>query len=107
MTHNSSTSCKNAFSDRTYQHAMLYIPEGTCGKAVYDGDWYQFNNIRETAMKAESLSPSRAYTLMDTKTFGYAVYDAASDEVKMVKASRWERLREPDVIGCCAHGNDV
>ena len=75
-----------AFSDRTYQHAMLYIPEGTWAEAVYDGDWYLFNNIREIAMQADELSSSRTYTLMDTQSFGYAVYDDVSNQVKMVKA---------------------
>ena len=86
MTKNSKTKGNCAFSDRTYQHAMLYIPEGTWGEAVYDGDWYMFNNIRETAMDTKSLSPKLAYMLVDTKTFNYAVYDGANSEVKMAKA---------------------
>lgn len=88
MARNSKTtfSSSNAFNERTYQHAMLYIPEGTWSEAVYDGSWYLFNNIKETTIQAESLSSNQAYTLMDTKSFGYAVYDAATDDVKMVKA---------------------
>ena len=35
---------------------------------------------------------------MDTKTFGYAVYDAASDEVKMVKA--FYSIDEQDPNNC-------
>jgi len=65
---------------------MLYIPEGTWGEAVYDGDWYRFNNIREVAMEAKSLAPSTVYTLMDSKSFGYAVYDPSQQQVKIVKA---------------------
>ena len=98
MTHNSKTTCKNAFSERTYQHAMLYIPEGTWGETVYDGDWYMFNNIRETTMKTNDLSPSRAYRLMDTHTFGYAVYDGTNDEVKIEKA--FYSIDEQDLNNC-------
>ena len=86
LTKNSKTICNMAFSERSYQHAMLYIPEGTWGEAVYDGDWYMFNNIREMAMSEESLMSSRVYLLIDTKTFSYAVYDEARNEVKMAKA---------------------
>ena len=73
---------------------MLYVPEGTWGEAVYDGSWYLFNNIREIAMNQENLSPAKAYALMDTKSFGYAVFDGSSDEVKMTKAfySTWMRM---------------
>ena len=98
LTKNSKASCQDAFSDRTYQHAMLYIPEGTWGEAVYDGDWYQFNNIRELAMEKDDISQARAYTLMDTESFGYAVYDPASNEVKMVKA--FYSMDEQDVNNC-------
>ena len=86
LTKNSKTFCNKAFSERTYQHAMLYIPEGTWGEAVYDGDWYLFNNIREMAMSEESLLPSQTYMLIDTKTFSYAIYDETRNEVKMAKA---------------------
>lgn len=98
LTKNSKTYCRNAFGDRTYRHAMLYIPEGTWGEIIYDSDWYMFNNIREIAMQADVLSPKRAYTLMDTNTFGYAVYDETIDEVKMVKA--FYSIDEQDPNNC-------
>ena len=99
FTKNSKTAFKESpFSDRTYQHAMLYIPEGTWSDAVYEGDWYRFNNIRETAVEAGKLSASRAYMLMDTNTFGYAVYDDASNEVKMAKA--FYSIDEQDLNNC-------
>jgi len=75
-----------AFSKQTLLHAMLYIPEGEWAEAVYDGEWYQFNNIREITMKNEDISNARAYMLMDTKSFGYAIYDDRNDDVKMAKA---------------------
>ena len=86
LTKNTKVNFSDAFSDRTYQHAMLYIPEGTWGEAVYEYSWYQFNHIREAAMTSEALSSAVTYTLMDAKTFGYATYDAVSDEVRMAKA---------------------
>lgn len=98
LTKNSKATGGEAFSQRTYQHAMLYIPEGTWGDAIYDGDWYLFNNIRETVMKANDLSQSKIYTLMNTNTYGYAVYDETSGEVKMVKA--FYSIDEQDVNNC-------
>jgi hypothetical protein len=86
LTKNAKINFSEAFSDRTYQHAMLYVPEGSWGEAVYESSWYLFNNIKEAAMTSGSLSPAVAYTLMDVNTFGYATYDAASDEVRMAKA---------------------
>ena len=98
MALNSKTEGQQSFSARTYQHAMLYIQEGTWGEAVYDGGWYQFNNIREIAMNTAKLSSSQAYTLMDTKSFGYAVYDETNGKVKMVKA--FYSVDEQDLNNC-------
>lgn len=101
FTKNSKTAfAESAFSDRTYQHAMVYIPEGTWSDAVYEGDWYRFNNIRETTVEAGKLSASRAYMLMDTNTFGYAVYDDASNEVKMAKP--WASCSVPSAPSHCS-----
>ena len=75
-----------AFSDATFKHAWLYVPAGAWLDIVYEGGWYQFNNIREMATAQNEISQSRAYMLMNTETFGYAVYDGVDDEVKMVKA---------------------
>ena len=77
---------------------MLYIPEGTWREVVYDGGWYLFNNIRETTIKPEALSSARVYTLMDTNTFGYAVYDEMSDEVKIANA--FYSIDEQDLNSC-------
>ena len=49
-------------------------------------------------MNTGDLSPSRAYTLMDTNTFGYAVYDGTNDEVKIVKA--FYNIDEQDFNNC-------
>ena len=78
----------NVFSDRTYQHAVLYIPVGTWGEIVYGaGSWYRFNHIKESATATEELSRACAYNMMDGKTFAYAVYDILNDEVRMVPSA--------------------
>ena len=75
------------FSEQTLQHAMLYVPVGTWGEAVYgNGGWYLFYNIREMATTVREISASKAYTLMSADNYGYAVYDSGSDQVKMVRA---------------------
>jgi len=75
-----------AFSSRTFQHAMLYIPLGTWRQAIYNGDWYQFINIREVTMSSQSLSQARAYTMMNAQDFGYAIYNKVDDAVSFVNA---------------------
>ena len=76
----------NAFSQATYNHAVLYVPTGKWEEAVYQGSLWHFTNIRETATEESELSPSQAYTLMDTDTYGYVVYDMVNDDVKTIKA---------------------
>lgn len=76
----------SSFSQASYNHTMLYIPIGKWQDAVYEGLWWRFINIRETATETEELSPTQAYTMMDTKTFGYIVYDVVNDEVKTVNS---------------------
>lgn len=73
---------ENAFSQATYNHAMLYIPTGKWSEAVYCGSLWRFINIRETAMKTAELSTARAYTLMNAETFGYAVFDVVNHQVR-------------------------
>ena len=80
------TTLPRAFSDRTFQHAMLYIPLGTWRQAIYKGDWYQFNNIREVTTTSQSLSQARAYTMMNAQDFGYAIYNEVDDAVSFVNA---------------------
>lgn len=75
-----------AFSDATYQHTMLYIPQGSWFDAVYNSDWYRFNNIREVAMETSNLSGNQAYMLMKANSHGYLVYDSVNDKLKEVDA---------------------
>lgn len=72
-----------SFSDRSFQHAMLYIPVGTWPEAVYDGGWYLFNNIREIATETANLSITAAYNLMNVKTYSYAVFDGLNDDIQI------------------------
>ena len=70
-----SNSFSSAFSSQTYYHATLYVPAGSWDAYAYDKRWYQFINIRETVTSGEQLSMQQAYTLMNTGTFAYSVYD--------------------------------
>ena len=65
---------------------MVYVPLGTWAEAVYNGDWYQFNNIREAAMQTAIISPTEAYMLMDAQTCSYTINDGMSEDVQMVPA---------------------
>ena len=75
-----------AFSDQTFMHAMLYIPENTWSDYVYMGDWWRFYNIREISTNISMLSSSQVYTLMNTSDFGYAIYDNGSGNITKAKA---------------------
>ena len=77
---------QSVFSDRTYQHAMLYVPEGTWGSVVYDSGWYLFNNIRELIFRPDALSSTLAYSLVDINSFGYVVCDDSGEYVEEMKA---------------------
>lgn len=74
------------FSDKTFMHAMLYIPENTWSDYVYHGSWWRFYNIREISTNISMLSSSQVYTLMNTSDFGYAIYDNVSGNITKAKA---------------------
>ena len=69
----------SSFSEQTFYHTTLYIPTDSWDDYAYDNSWYRFINIRETATEESQLSVQQAYTLMDTKTFNYCVYDPVND----------------------------
>ena len=98
MIYNVNAKFSEAFSNKTLQHAMLYIPEGTWSDAIYEGDCYLFNNIREVATSTQSLSPSITYNLINTESFGYAVYDETTNKIKMAKA--FYSIDENDANNC-------
>ena len=76
------------FSAQAYQHATLYVPYGTWDDYAFsDYAWYNFNNIRETAMAEEEVSGEQAYTLMDAGTFAYSVYDPVNDCIGTINSA--------------------
>lgn len=57
------------FSEETFNHAMLYVPEGMWREAVYaSAYWRYFANIREATVKTSSLQTARAYMMLDAQT---------------------------------------
>ena len=76
------------FSAQAYQHATLYVPYGTWDDYAFsDYAWYNFNNIRETAMSEDEVSEQSAYTLMDAGTFAYSVYDPVNDCIGTINSA--------------------
>ena len=73
------------YSENTYKHANLFVPVGTWADFAYTTNripgWGNFIHIREMAMETEELSESRAYTLLDTKSFNYYVYDVVNNRI--------------------------
>ena len=65
---------------------MLYVPTGCWKTYAYDGSWYQFINIRETATEEEQVAMQQAYTLMDAETFTYSVYDPVNNCIGTIKS---------------------
>jgi hypothetical protein len=74
----------NTFGSVTYNHATLYVPEGTYWDYAYNG-WGKFIHIKEMAMTDEALASSKAYMIADAKGCNYTVYDAGKDELVNVE----------------------
>ncbi len=70
------------FTQATCNHAVLYVPIGSKWDMIYENGWWPFINIREMADEKEELSDVKAYTLMNTKTMGYVVYDEVNDNTR-------------------------
>ena len=70
---------KNTFSNQSYYHTTLMIPEGSWDTYAYDDDWYQFINIREMAYNAVNLTNSKAYTMRSATEGAYLFYDSVND----------------------------
>lgn len=73
-------------STKTFYHTTLYIPTGSWDAYAYDNKWYQFINIRETAMTEEQLNTQQVYTLMNANTFTYSVYDPVNDCINAISS---------------------
>lgn len=73
------------FSENSYKHAILYVPVGTWSDFAYTNNkipgWSNFIHIREMTMETEGLSEAKAYTMLDTKTFSYLVYDVINNSI--------------------------
>ena len=80
-------SSANSFSEQTQYHTTLYIPMGAWDAYAYDDVWYKFINIRETATEVNEVRTELAYTLMDTKTFNYTVYDPVNNRLRTITSS--------------------
>ena len=77
---------QTSFSEPTYYHAKLYVPNGCWYDYAFNYGWYRFLNIRETTMAEEQLSMQQAYTLMDASTFTYSVYDPVNNSIGYVSS---------------------
>ena len=78
----------DAFVEQTYYHTTLYTPMGCWDAYAYSDTWYRFINIRETATEEEEVKEDMAYTLMNTKSFLYAIYDNVNEAVRMVASTQ-------------------
>ena len=90
----------NAFSENTFNHAVLFVPAGKRWDFIYSSDlyyefnssswvarsnsWYLFNHIQEVATSTEELSAGKAYILMNTSGYGFYVYDSNKGEVSLI-----------------------
>ena len=72
-------------STYTYNHATLYVPEGSYWDYAYTAGWGEFIHMKEMAMTDEALVSSKAYMIADAKGCNYTVYDAGKDELVNVE----------------------
>ena len=76
----------SSFSPAIYNHAILYVPNGTWETYAYNGGWYQFIRIKEITTSIEDLAPQHTYNLMNMDDSSYAVYDQIDNGVKSLAA---------------------
>ncbi len=70
----------NAFSNQSYNHTTLMIPEGCWDAYAYsDGHWCNFINIREMAYNEANLTNSKAYMMKSATEGSYLFYDSVND----------------------------
>ena len=70
---------ESAFSNQTYYHTALMVPEGCWDAYAYDDNWYQFINIREMAYNEANLTNSKAYMMKSATEGAYLFYDSVND----------------------------
>lgn len=76
---------EDAFSETTYLHCPLYVPDGTYWNYVYKSGWGRFAHIKEYATEAQSVSENKVYMLSDARGYNYSVYDKDSGSLKTVE----------------------
>jgi hypothetical protein len=68
------------FSDETFDHAMLYVPEGMWREAVYaSAYWRYFTNIREATVKTTSLQMAKPYMMLNAQTHRHLGYEGGNE----------------------------
>ena len=75
----------SAFSNQSYYHATLMIPEGNWDAYAYSDNWYQFINIREMVYKTANLTNSKAYMMKSETEGSYLFYDSMNDCIGELK----------------------
>jgi hypothetical protein len=76
----------SSFSLAIYNHAILYVPNGTWETYAYNGGWCRFIRIKEITTSIEDLAPQHTYNLMNMDDSSYAVYDQIDNGVKSLAA---------------------
>ena len=79
------TDYQTAFSDATYSHTPLYVPQNSFWDYVYGTAWYMFNIIKEYA--ATEVQARQAYMLAETDGMNYTVYNSSRDELEVKEYS--------------------
>ena len=69
----------------TYNHATLYVPEGSYWDYAYSKGWGEFIHMKEMAMNEDALESRKAYMIADASGCNYTVYDAGKDELVNVE----------------------
>lgn len=86
------------FSYYTYNHAPLYVPEGSYWSYAYGYGWGEFIHIKEVAMDESALQSRQAYMIADARGCNYTVYDA--DKGKLVNVEYTHSLDEESEGSC-------
>ena len=73
-----------SFETNTFNHATLYVPEGTYWDYAYS-IWGSFIHMKEMAMNEDALESRKAYMIADASGCNYTVYDAGKDELVNVE----------------------
>ena len=76
---------EDAFSETTYLHCPLYVPDGSYWNYVYKSGWGRFAHIKEYATEVQSVSENKVYMLSDARGYNYSVYDGDSGSLKTVE----------------------